>query len=69
MQLKLPKPISDHAPILLDRREGGVLRRGSTPFHFENMGLKVEGFQDLMKGWWQGGCLSAGQLATFLQEK
>ena len=30
------------------------MRRGPTPFHFENMWLKVEGFQDLMEGWWQG---------------
>ena len=39
---------------LLGGGGGGGLRRGSTPFRFENMWLKVEGFQDLMKGWWQG---------------
>ena len=48
-QLKLPKPTSDHALILL---ECGGVRKGPTPFRFENMWLKVEGFLDLMKGWW-----------------
>lgn len=30
----LPKPVSDHAPILLD---GRGIRKGKTPFRFENM--------------------------------
>ncbi|RVW65596.1 putative ribonuclease H protein [Vitis vinifera] len=34
-------------------RWGGV-RRGPTPFRFENMWLKEDGFKDLLKGWWQG---------------
>ena len=50
-QLKLSRPTSDHGPILL---ECGKIRRGKTPFRFENMWLKVEGFQDLLRGWWQG---------------
>ena len=50
-QLKIPRPTFDHTPILLER--GGV-RRGLTPFRFENMWLKVEGFQDLLEGWWKG---------------
>ena len=51
VQLKLPRPTSDHASLLMDC---GGMRRGLTPFRFENMWLKVEGFQDKLKGWWQG---------------
>ncbi|RVW35454.1 hypothetical protein CK203_097229 [Vitis vinifera] len=36
----------------LDWIEGGGLRRGPSPFRFENMWLKVEGFQDLIRSWW-----------------
>ena len=45
-QRKLPKPTSDHAPIPL---EYGGARRGPTLFRFENMWLKADGFQDLLK--------------------
>ena len=48
-QSLLPKPISDHAPILLD---GGGIRGRKTPFRFKNMWLKVEGFKDLVRKWW-----------------
>ena len=46
----MSRQISDHFPIVL---EGG-LRRGPTPFRFENMWLKVEWFKDIVRTWWQG---------------
>ena len=49
VQRRLPRPTSDHFPVLL---EGGSLRRGPTPFRFENMWFKVEGFKDLIRNWW-----------------
>ena len=49
MQGVLPRPVSDHFPVLL---EGGGLIRGPSPFKFENMWLEEEGFKDKMKTWW-----------------
>ena len=49
-QSRLSRPISDHFPIIL---VGGGIRRGLTPFKFENMWLKVEGFKDLIRSWWR----------------
>ncbi|RVX14298.1 putative mitochondrial protein [Vitis vinifera] len=34
--------------------QGGGIKRGPVPFRFENMWLKVEGFKDLLRSWWQG---------------
>ncbi|RVX18912.1 hypothetical protein CK203_007153 [Vitis vinifera] len=39
LQRRLPRPVSDHFPLLL---EGGELRRGPSPFRFENMWLKEQ---------------------------
>ena len=46
----LPRPVYDHFPILLD--SDGV-RMGPSPFRFELMWLKYEGFKEILKGWWQ----------------
>ncbi|KAL6314219.1 hypothetical protein AAG906_011970 [Vitis piasezkii] len=32
----------------------GSWRRGPSPFRFENMWFKVEGFKDLIRSWWWG---------------
>ena len=44
----LPKPISNHCPIVLERER---INLGKTLFRFENMWLKVEGFKDLIRSW------------------
>ena len=46
MQSILPRPTSNHSPILL---EGGTRLNDSSPFRFENMWLKVEGFKELIR--------------------
>ena len=48
VQHVLSRLVSDHFPILL---KGEGVRRGPTPFRFENMWLKEEGFKDLLRLW------------------
>ena len=48
-QVALPKPTSDHCPIVLDSK---VESWGPKPFHFELMCLEEKGFADLIQSLW-----------------
>ena len=50
IQRCLPRPISDHFPIMLD--SDGV-KTSPSPFRFKLMWLKYEGFKEILKRWWQ----------------
>ena len=62
IQRCLPRPIFDHFPILLD--SDGV-RTGPSTFRFELMWLKFEGFNEILKGWWQNLQFHALRMVTF----
>ena len=52
-QRVLLRVISDHCLLLV---EAGGVGRGHCAFKFENMWLKVEGFVERVKLWWEGYC-------------
>ena len=49
IQRILPRPILNHSPVLL---EAGGMARGKSPFKFENMWFKTDGFVDRVQSWW-----------------
>ena len=51
VQSTLPRPFSDHCHILLD---ASGIRTSPSHLWFETMWLRVEGFKELLKQWWQG---------------
>ena len=51
IQKFLPKPTSNHSPLLLEGRDSNS--RGPLPFRFENMWLKTDRFTKLIFYWWQ----------------
>ena len=51
VQSLLPKPTSNHFPVLLEG--GGAVVRGSMPFKLKNMWLKENDFMGLVRNWWQ----------------
>ena len=48
-QIALPKPTSDHCPILLDSKS---IKWGPSPFRFELLWLEDKNFRDSIKEWW-----------------
>ena len=67
VQCRLPRPTSDHFPILL---KGGGLRRGPSPFRFENMWLKVDGVEERMRrklALWKRQYMSKGGRITLIK--
>lgn len=56
-QTALPKPLSDHCPVLLDTQ---CERWGPSPFCFEPMWLEEKDLFGLIKDWW-GNCSSEGK--------
>ena len=64
IQSTLPRPVFDHSPILLD---SVGIKSGPSPFRFENMWLKFEGFKDLLRDWWKAFTFLAPSILFWLR--
>ena len=49
LQYALTRTVLDHCSIVF---EGGGVKKGKTPFRFENMWLLLNGFKELVRKWW-----------------
>uniref|UniRef100_A0A2N9HXJ9 Reverse transcriptase domain-containing protein n=1 Tax=Fagus sylvatica TaxID=28930 RepID=A0A2N9HXJ9_FAGSY len=65
VQKRMPRILSDHFPILLSC---GFLQRRQSPFRFESMWLKSEGFHDKVHQWWNS-YLFSGSPSYILVQK
>ena len=50
VQSTLLRPVSDHCSVKLDSER---IKSRPSPFYFEKMWLKFEGFKDLHRVWWE----------------
>ena len=64
-QSAIPRIASNHCPSLF---EGGEVKKGKTPFRFENMWLLLDGFKELVCTWWTGYSI-ARSISHYLAEK
>ena len=64
-QHRLPHIISDYFPILLSC---GFMQRGKSPFRFENMRLKGEGFTGRVQQWWNSYNVSGSPSFVLVQK-
>ena len=64
-QRRLPRIVSDHFPTLLSC---GFMHRGKSPFRFENMWLKWEGFTDRVHQWWNSYSVSGSPSSRLVQK-
>ncbi|RVW91339.1 hypothetical protein CK203_035398 [Vitis vinifera] len=61
----LPRMVFDHNPIVLEAKG---FSSGKSPFRFENMWLKIDGFKDLVRSWWNGYSVE-GYSSHYIAEK
>ncbi|WJZ98277.1 hypothetical protein VitviT2T_016814 [Vitis vinifera] len=67
LQYALTRTVLDHCcPIVF---EGGGVKKGKTPFRFENMWLLLNGFKELVRKWWWTEYIVTGTSSHCLAEK
>jgi hypothetical protein len=65
VQRRLPRLLSDHFPILLSC---GFMQKRKSPFRFENMWLKSEGFHARVNQWWNSYLYSGSPSYVLVQK-